>query len=108
MGERRGKVVNLVCFSFRICGDSYTMLIHRPGGMVRPRTERSKSVELTVPSFPFYLIHVVTPCVSPCITDVFQDLGRRLRDAESRAQQAQPELAAKDRELEVGRDGRGC
>ena len=34
---------------------------------------------------------------------LFKDLGRRLRDAESRAQQAQPELAAKDRELEVGR-----
>lgn len=43
---------------------------------------------------------LLTPCVSHCI--VFQDLGRRLRDAESRAQQAQPELAAKDRELEVG------
>ena len=42
---------------------------------------------------------LLTPCVSHCI--VFQDLGRRLRDAESRAQQAQPELAAKDRELEV-------
>lgn len=38
-----------------------------------------------------------------CYCIVFQDLGRRLRDAESRAQQAQPELAAKDRELEVGR-----
>ena len=93
------------------------MLIHRPGGMVRPRTGRSKSVELTVPvpsllSFPqkshssatspislillFYLVHqlcvacvynqlktetrkdekrhynhVVTPCVSFCITDMF-------------------------------------
>ena len=44
---------------------------------------------------------LLTPCVSHCI--VFKDLGRRLRDAESRAQQAQPELAAKDWELEVGR-----
>ena len=44
---------------------------------------------------------LLTPCVSHCF--VFKDLGRRLRDAESRAQQAQPELAAKDRELEVGR-----
>ena len=45
---------------------------------------------------------ITDPChCVPVVCVCVQDLGRRLREAESLAQQAQPKLAAKDREIQV-------
>lgn len=69
----------------------------RHGRMGRPRTESSRSVLGQVSQLAF---------TDPCCCVLFvcvcvQDLGRRLREAESLAQQAQPKLAARDREIQV-------
>ena len=66
---------------------------------------QAKDRELQVSSGPGITAHC-TAFTDPCRCALFvcvcvQDLGRRLREAESLAQQAQPKLAARDREIQV-------
>ena len=64
----------------------------------------------TEPNITAYIVlhlqHLLLFCA--CVYVWVQDLGRRLRDAESLAQQAQPNLAAKDREIQVAHQTWRC